>query len=201
MTRVSDRARFCHRCGTPVVPQGKAGEPTRHACPACGRGQRLTSRSLGEPAVAVLECPRCAGLWLDNAAFDLVRERAREQPAAEPQASAASTPPAGAHYRRCPHCEALMHRRNHGGKSGVLVDTCREHGLWFDRSELERVLAWIRGGGERAAAEQAQSDERHVGALGRLRYDREGRTGALEASRPERTDFVTELLRYVGVRS
>ncbi len=34
MTRVSDRARYCHHCGTPVLPEGEAGR--RHA-PGLGR--------------------------------------------------------------------------------------------------------------------------------------------------------------------
>ena len=34
MTRISDRARFCHHCGTAIVPQGEAGRPTKTPCPA-----------------------------------------------------------------------------------------------------------------------------------------------------------------------
>ncbi len=37
-----------------------------------------------------------------------------------------------------------MHRRNYGRRSGVLVDTCRDHGMWFDLGELDTILRWIK---------------------------------------------------------
>ena len=66
-------------------------------------------------------------------------------------------------YRRCPECNKMMSRRMFGKTSGVVIDACREHGIWFDAQELEGVLAWIRQGGEararkkEAAAEKARS--------------------------------------------
>ena len=47
MTRVSDRARYCHHCATPIVPQGSAGKPTKSICPACGRKNTMNSRING----------------------------------------------------------------------------------------------------------------------------------------------------------
>ena len=35
----------------------------------------------------------------------------------------------------------------HGRRSGVVLDVCKEHGLWFDLDELRRVLAFISAGG------------------------------------------------------
>jgi Zn-finger nucleic acid-binding protein len=40
-----------------------------------------------------------------------------------------------------------MNRQNYGKRSGVIIDHCKEHGVWFDDQELERILAWIRRGG------------------------------------------------------
>ena len=51
-----------------------------------------------------------------------------------------------------------MHRRNYGRRSGVIVDSCTEHGLWFDASELDDLLRWVRRGGE-AAATRRQAEE------------------------------------------
>lgn len=31
--------------------------------------------------------------------------------------------------------------------SGVVVDVCRNHGTWFDRNELHRIVLFIRNGG------------------------------------------------------
>jgi hypothetical protein len=52
-----------------------------------------------------------------------------------------------------------MNRRNYGPGSGVIIDICREHGLWFDPEELPAILAWIRRGGQ-ARAEQDRAAER-----------------------------------------
>jgi Zn-finger nucleic acid-binding protein len=167
MTRVSDRARFCHRCATPITPQGRVGDPAAERCPACGPGQRLTSRRLGDPAIGTLECPRCAGLWLGGDALRLVTDRARAGAAAA-EAALSSAPvvpgaPVAAKsrtlYRRCPFCNRHMNRRNFGRTSGIVIDSCKDHGVWFDARELESILAWIRAGGEQAT-ERRDAEER-----------------------------------------
>jgi Zn-finger nucleic acid-binding protein len=40
---------------------------------------------------------------------------------------------------------------NFGRKSGIILDSCRLHGLWFDANELNAVVRWIRTGGESEA--------------------------------------------------
>jgi Zn-finger nucleic acid-binding protein len=40
-----------------------------------------------------------------------------------------------------------MTRANFGRRSGIVVDTCRDHGTWFDRGELDAVLEFVRAGG------------------------------------------------------
>jgi Zn-finger nucleic acid-binding protein len=55
-----------------------------------------------------------------------------------------------------------MHRMNFGRKSGIILDSCRPHGLWFDANELDAVVRWIRSGGESAAMRhQREMDEDH----------------------------------------
>ena len=155
MARISDRARFCHYCATPITVQGSAGDSTDHDCPACGDAQKLQSRALGAPPVSLLECGACGGLWLDNAVFQLLEQRAssaassgdtrlhqqlRGRPASGPD-------PHGRYYRACPVCGTLMHRRNYGRRSGILIDLCSEHGVWFDMEELDRIIHWVKAGG------------------------------------------------------
>ena len=43
-------------------------------------------------------------------------------------------------YRSCVICGKLMHRRLYGRGSGVVIDTCRDHGIWFDHGELFDIL-------------------------------------------------------------
>ena len=157
MTRVSDRARFCHNCGTAIVPQGEAGQPSDTACPCCGKAQKLNSRNLGREGVSVLECPQCAGLWIGRDTFQVIAEKARSTAASAEMFSGQGNavrlkkgPGAqkGPMYRTCPECGRMMHRKNFGKRSGVIVDVCKVHGIWFDAEELDRILTWIREGGE-----------------------------------------------------
>jgi hypothetical protein len=96
-----------------------------------------------------------------------------------------------------------MHRRNYGRKSGVIVDTCQQHCLWFDHEELGAILDWVRQGGlERARiwARQLQSEEDRARRSGRQESAVE--TAWLESRvsgmpSPLR-DFVEGLLEFLG---
>ena len=163
--RVSDRARFCHHCATGLVPELEAGADTELVCPFCREGHPLASRRLGEVPVTVLECGRCAGLWLGHEVFRELVERAKQRalpagtiPETPQQEAAKFDLPAGAHvvepppgdsfYRPCAVCREFMRRVNYGHASGVIIDICRDHGVWFDADELARILAWVRAGGD-----------------------------------------------------
>ncbi|MCP3979437.1 MAG: hypothetical protein GY716_08920 [bacterium] len=216
MARVSDRARFCHHCATPLIPQGSAGSPTEIDCPACGDKHRLNSRGIGDPPISTLECPGCAGLWLGGEAFRLVVDRSRDVAdvtgVVAPNnggAAAAGLPPSqsGPAYRSCPECGELMHRKNFGKRSGVIIDTCRNHGLWFDSQELERILHWIRDGNEQRAneieAERARDAERDARrkkniseAVGLAKWDQEPRGRHAGGDFPDLLGSLLDFLRY-----
>ncbi len=74
-----------------------------------------------------------------------------------------------------------MQRRNFAGSSGVIVDVCGPHGVWFDHRELERVLEFVRAGGLRRA--RTRELQRQEERLRRLR-DAEAPSGGLEAEFP-----------------
>ena len=168
MARVSHRAKFCHHCATALVPEPLARDETGLTCPVCGPERRLNDRRIGD--VAVLECDRCAGLWLGTEPFKRLAERASREAfpidrlvtsdRTEPSGPVESGPSAGKgwRYRKCPVCEKMMNRRNYGRSSGVIIDVCRDHGIWFDADELPRILAWIRSG-KKAEAEKQRADQ------------------------------------------
>ena len=176
MTRVSDRAKYCHHCACPLLPAAEAGQPTEHLCPACGDSTELTSRRIDTAGVTVLECPRCAGLWVNGDEFAVLTEKSRsigspfereQSPLPNTVAPSNTAPtPSEPLYRPCPLCSKLMNRRNYGRRSGVIIDSCGGHGIWFDAHELDRVLRWIRSGGEAAAKrrdkEEKASEKRQV---------------------------------------
>jgi Zn-finger nucleic acid-binding protein len=158
LTRVSDAAKFCHCCGVRIAPESAAAGETRLACPVCGDDACLTSRQAGQ--WAVMECGRCVGLWLGSDSFDRITQQAADGAAGIDESLPFTGRPvavAGGHrgpmYRKCPSCGKLMVRRNFGRASGVVIDVCRDHGVWFDADELPRILQWVRGGGLAKARE------------------------------------------------
>ena len=77
---------------------------------------------------------------------------------AEPTAAAATPSPVApakgasgvlpaVRYRPCPTCAKLMNRSNYGGGSGIVLDACRDHGLWFDKGELAAIVEFLEKGG------------------------------------------------------
>jgi len=55
-----------------------------------------------------------------------------------------------------------MNRVNFANCSHVVVDVCKQHGTWFDRDELRRIVEFIRAGGLESARarEMAELEER-----------------------------------------
>jgi Zn-finger nucleic acid-binding protein len=185
LARVSDGARFCHHCGIGLVPELVAGANTKLLCPACQDGHILASRRLGTEQVTVLECGRCAGFWMGREAFRELVERSRKEALpvgtvpdtpqheaskfAMPAGSVvAEHPKQGSFYRSCVVCGKLTNRLNYGHASGVIIDVCRDHGIWFDADELARILAWLRAGGNEAATPKV--DPMVMQAAEQLRY-------------------------------
>ena len=138
-------ARHCPRCGAAVVVQEHG--PAGLQCPECRTA--MVKASVGQ--IDLDQCLRCGGVWLDLALFERVaadREERGTVLGALPGDQAKAPPaPEAIHYRPCPACGKLMNRTNYGRISGVILDTCKEHGLWFDKDELRRVLEFIQKGG------------------------------------------------------
>lgn len=132
------------------------------------------------------ECPECDGVWADRPAFERICAERDEQAAVlgtalpAPHTSRAELAPEPVRYVPCPECGVVMNRVNFARCSGVVIDVCREHGSWFDRDELRRIVEFIRGGGmsvareremlrleeERKRLERAQMAAQHGGSAG-----------------------------------
>jgi len=109
------------------------------ACPACPG--TLHERRLG--GIALRECVTCLGVWLAPRVFnDLWMDLAAQRRllAALP-AQDRGLPPE--QTCACPICGGAMTRRELGRDSGVVVDTCKRHGIWFDRGELSHALRYL----------------------------------------------------------
>jgi Zn-finger nucleic acid-binding protein len=167
MARVSGRARFCHHCASPLLAGQAAAGESGYRCPSCEGERPLASRRLGRANVALFDCSLCGGIWIEKEIFEVLADRARAGQLREglgggaPLEAAAAAQPL--RYRPCVICGALMNRRNYGRKSGVIVDVCARHGIWFDLHELDSLLRWIREGGE-ARAEKLQREQERIEA-------------------------------------
>lgn len=107
------------------------------------------------------ECEKCAGLWLEVAAFEKICADREQQAAvlggASPLPEHMQQAEQRIRYVPCPQCGQLMNRVNFAKCSGVIVDVCKGHGTWFDAQELSAIVQFIRDGG----LEVARQKEKH----------------------------------------
>ncbi len=160
-TRLEDDSRHCRSCGIAIAPQNVPTLPAEGACPRC-RGS-LQVRALEH--TSAIECASCKGLWLEAAGFEGICSQAERDTqtvffAASPEEPAEQANTMG--YIPCLRCQELMNRRlfrykNQG--SGVVLDFCKDHGVWFDHEELGRVVAFIREGRGGLSMERPISEE------------------------------------------
>jgi Zn-finger nucleic acid-binding protein len=153
---VSIGMKHCPHCGA-EVSEAPSAEKDSLACPRC-------ANSLAEIVVgnhSMHGCTQCGGLWVKKDIFQDICTREEAQEAVlgysdpEPLSQEVKKPQRA--YIPCPECGKLMNPRNFAGCSGVILDWCSKHGSWFDRQELHRIVAFIRGGGMRKAREREQS--------------------------------------------
>lgn len=148
---VFEGAKFCSHCGSPVN-RIELAETKPLPCPRCRT--KMASVLVGPSKVQ--ECPKCEGLWVDNATFEEICTNTEKQAAV--LAIAVTVPRESIDiekvcYLPCPSCRKLMNRVNFSRCSNVVVDICKPHGTWFDRDELRKVVEFIRAGGiEKARA-------------------------------------------------
>jgi Zn-finger nucleic acid-binding protein len=190
-SRLPSRAKHCLECGLAIEPQALTALPSTSACPRC----RAKLRARVVEAYSIVECTSCAGLWFSPGTLDRLCERADEEGlASRVLGSPVGVGPVGpevVRYLPCVVCKELMIRRNFAQCSGVILDLCREHGLWLDRGELERVLEFVRKGGlvkarERELDRLKHEEERVKDRLEEARRDTRwyGEHGGLGSGRP-----------------
>jgi Zn-finger nucleic acid-binding protein len=138
---LNEKSRICPHCG---------GENLRKPinavlfCPRCYC--KLEEHEYRGSVIDV--CPQCAGLWLDSDEFAFYTSE--RDAFADPTISRAyrKKPLDGKNdYLKCLRCDAFMARRNFRKISGVVIDICRDHGVWLDAGELEQIRCFIANGG------------------------------------------------------
>ena len=145
--RLPEDSRHCKSCGVELRPQAIRPLAVDANCPFCPEGEgSLFLRLLDQGQLT--ECATCEGLWVPASLLVELRHAAtRGGPSKLGSGSSAAPEPTRRRmYVPCVDCGQLMQRRQfrHAGRnSGVVVDICKDHGVWFDRGELEAALHFV----------------------------------------------------------
>ena len=150
--------------GRVTVDRGTASRD----CPRCREAMTAVLLQVDAAHLELDRCEACHGLFFDpgelDAVLDGIETRAETIDHRQLLTLIEQETPTGdfeqVAYVPCPDCGQLMHRRSIGQRSGVIVDSCRDHGLWLDGGELRRLIRWTQAGGRRHHAAQAAEKER-----------------------------------------
>ena len=139
-------SKFCGHCGAIAVPANLREGDDLGDCPRCNLPLGLLEIS----STSLRECEKCDGLWADSQTFEGICADSEKQSAVLGfigVRTAKSDMLTKISYVRCPDCGEMMNRSNFARSSGVIVDICRKHGVWFDADELPKIVGFIKEGG------------------------------------------------------
>jgi Zn-finger nucleic acid-binding protein len=143
-------AAFCSRCGARAQRADDASAPAL-PCPRCTTA--LNAVDVGQSRIH--DCSTCGGVWLEIEAFRRITEDRETQSGfldqLQPSLPKVNPSATNVRYVPCPICAKLMNRMNFARISGIVLDNCKQHGTWFDRDELRRIIEFVRAGGMAAA--------------------------------------------------
>lgn len=138
-THESDSERTCPRCGVPL-----------ETIDLKLNGKFLIDR-----------CDQCLGLFFDPGELEALLEATVSNVFTINRNELDTINAAvdyGVSYIKCPVCSKIMNRVNFGARSGVVVDRCKDHGIWLDGGELRHLFEWMKAGGK--LLEQEREEQR-----------------------------------------
>lgn len=150
-------SKYCGHCGSAAHTAELLDDEKPGKCPRCS----IELDAIRLDAITIRECGRCAGIWSGTQTFEQICIDHEKQSSilrftdsyVHPPAS-----PASVSYVPCPDCGDLMNRSNFARSSGVILDLCKQHGVWFDGGELPKIVEFIEGGGlDRARSKEKMS--------------------------------------------
>jgi len=168
----------------------------------------LAGATESEP-ISLGRCPTCLGLFLPLGELERLLDQAVapvwsvDQQLLSTLTETARVDTTPLRYRPCPSCGELMNRSLQGKRSGVVVDRCREHGLWLDAGELRQLMEWARAGGalldqerrEEEARERQEREQEERQELAALQGERLALESGQRLRQPDSLDLLTLLIR------
>lgn len=182
-------------------------------CPVCSVHLRTVDLGI-EGKFFIERCPDCLGLFFDPGeleallestvrnVFEINRSRLAQFNLTGQTTGRAAT------YVKCPVCSKIMNRTNFGIRSGVVIDSCKEHGVWLDAGELRQLSEWMKAGGrlldnERVAERKKEAllekNKRQKSMQGGTTADYEttGPSDFKIKPEPDLLDIVLEAIRFL----
>ncbi len=111
-------------------------------CPKC---KTVDLKVQNYEGIEIDKCPKCKGIWLDEGelkpivdtkeqsfSHEFIKESIENAFAGIPMEERKNQIP-------CPKCGKDMRPVNYNYSSGIVLDRCPGHGMWFDANELEGV--------------------------------------------------------------
>lgn len=152
--RLADDSHHCKKCGVELRATALPPLPKDGKCPRCQGELRVHLMEDAE----VIECSPdtgCGGLWCSRETFERMQRKSmhlagpsRAEPnVVEPVEATGGSGDTNRQYLPCLVCNDLMQRRQFriaGRGTGIVLDVCGHHGVWFDERELEATLAHVR---------------------------------------------------------
>jgi Zn-finger nucleic acid-binding protein len=137
--------KFCPLCGENAVSPNFFDEENLGDCPRC----KIKLKLIIIDEIKLSECEKCEGIWTDIETFEIICANRENQSAVLKKFDEIlhHPKPVKIQYVPCPTCHQLMNRNNFAKISGVIIDSCKEHGVWFDAEELPKIIEFIRKGG------------------------------------------------------
>lgn len=103
-------------------------------CPAC----KNTLVILEAHRIEIDYCSKCEGVWLDSGELELMIESEDEK--AKLFQSLIVVEDSPEKKLRCPICKIKMEKVIHKDLDTVTDKCIRNHGIWFDKGELNSIL-------------------------------------------------------------
>lgn len=122
-------------------------------CPRCNKPMQTIDLKI-EGKFLVERCQLCMGMFFDPGELEALLDKSVSNVYHIDYNQIEAIRNAKRHdefpvtYIKCPICQKLMNRINFGTQSGVIVDTCKGHGMWLDGGELRQLMEWMKAGGK-----------------------------------------------------
>lgn len=150
---------YCRYCGVrnDVDLHGKhdyrvVGTDSGRVCPECR--QALQTVALNGGGLHIERCESCFGLFFDPGEIETLLDSA-VSPVFSVNLELLTNinqdryaKDRSVKYHECPVCQTLMNRVVFGHRSGVVIDQCKNHGVWLDGGEISHLLEWKKAGGQ-----------------------------------------------------